>query len=308
MQNNKEIGCVIVTFNRLEKLKKALEAYAKQEVTPAYIIVVNNASTDGTYEFLENWKQKESEEERCVLNLEKNVGGSGGFYAGQKMAMEKSAEWIMVADDDGYPEPNYIQGIKNYIENHDCDNVAVLCGSLWQNGSNINYHRTVYLKYFADNAMVKPAKIEDLKVVNDLYSIDQSSYVGAVIKKTAMKNVGLCNKEFFIWYDDFEHMYRLGKQGIIGYLPKYKIIHDESKVNSILSWKNYYGVRNKFYFLKNNFYISYLLSAIIFLLKTFLLPLKGRKLKEIYIRIIALYDASRGLLGVHNTYKPGWKP
>ena len=49
--HNDKIGCVIVTFNRLEKLKKALAAYDKQEVKPKYIVVVDNASTDGTNVF-----------------------------------------------------------------------------------------------------------------------------------------------------------------------------------------------------------------------------------------------------------------
>ena len=52
-----DIGCVIVTFNRLEKLKKTLNIYARQSLLPLYLIVVNNASTDGTDKYLEEWKQ-----------------------------------------------------------------------------------------------------------------------------------------------------------------------------------------------------------------------------------------------------------
>ena len=90
--------------------------------------------------------------------------------------------------------------------------------------SNINHHRAVYLKYFIANRMVKPANIREIKMMDDLYYINNSSYVGPVIKKEAMKNAGLCNKDFFIWYDDFEHMYRLEQHGKIGYLPQFKIV------------------------------------------------------------------------------------
>ena len=71
------IGAVVVTFNRLEKLKKALESYEKQTLLPEYIIVVDNASKDGTKEYLERWKKGNSEYEKIVsyfkipkLNLE----------------------------------------------------------------------------------------------------------------------------------------------------------------------------------------------------------------------------------------------
>lgn len=50
-----EIGVVIVTFNRIEKLRKTLKAYAEQTIKAKYIIVVNNASSDGTSKFLSEW-------------------------------------------------------------------------------------------------------------------------------------------------------------------------------------------------------------------------------------------------------------
>lgn len=52
-----EIGCVLVTYNRIEKLKKTLECYLTQTVPPKYILVVNNCSTDGTGEYLCQWER-----------------------------------------------------------------------------------------------------------------------------------------------------------------------------------------------------------------------------------------------------------
>ena len=43
-----KIGVVLVTYNRLEKLKIALKSYEEQTVLPKYILVVNNNSNDGT--------------------------------------------------------------------------------------------------------------------------------------------------------------------------------------------------------------------------------------------------------------------
>ena len=46
-----DIGVVIVTFNRVEKLKTALLNFDVQSILPAYIIVVDNASSDETPAF-----------------------------------------------------------------------------------------------------------------------------------------------------------------------------------------------------------------------------------------------------------------
>ena len=69
-----DIGCIIVTFNRIEKLKKTLDSYAKQNLLPKYILVVNNASTDGTAMFLKQWEKKDEGFEKIVLNSATNVG------------------------------------------------------------------------------------------------------------------------------------------------------------------------------------------------------------------------------------------
>ena len=54
-----KIAAVIVTYNRLYLLKEVLEAFDNQTRVPDYIIIVNNASTDGTEAFLEEWKKTE---------------------------------------------------------------------------------------------------------------------------------------------------------------------------------------------------------------------------------------------------------
>jgi glycosyltransferase involved in cell wall biosynthesis len=45
MESQKEIACVIVTYNRLELLKKLLKSIHNQSIIIDSIIVVNNGST-----------------------------------------------------------------------------------------------------------------------------------------------------------------------------------------------------------------------------------------------------------------------
>ena len=52
---NFNVCVVIVTYNRLNKLKKTLDYYDKQQLSPSHIVVVNNASTDSTSQFLQEW-------------------------------------------------------------------------------------------------------------------------------------------------------------------------------------------------------------------------------------------------------------
>ena len=76
----KKVCLVIVTHNRLDCLQKAVMA-ARHE-TEADILVVDNASTDGTQE----WLQRESQIN--IFELSTNTGGAGGFAAGMRWAYE----------------------------------------------------------------------------------------------------------------------------------------------------------------------------------------------------------------------------
>ena len=102
------VGVVLVTFNRLDKLKVALDKYDKQTLVPEYILVVDNHSNDGTKEYLEQWVGEEAAYKKYVHTLSSNTGGAGGFYKGMEEAVKLDAEWIWLSDDDAYPRPDCI--------------------------------------------------------------------------------------------------------------------------------------------------------------------------------------------------------
>ena len=108
------VAAVIVTYNRLEKLKKALKCYETQTMLPKYLVIVNNCSTDGTKDYLNEWLKETSFIKKIVINTESNLGGSGGFYIGQKKALELDVDWIYLADDDAYPEDSYFLKILRF--------------------------------------------------------------------------------------------------------------------------------------------------------------------------------------------------
>jgi len=301
-----KIGVVITTYNRLDKLKIALEAYNNQLLKPDYIIVVNNASTDNTTEFLEYWKIVPSVSKKIVIEMEYNAGGSGGFYAGEQYAMQlEDIDWVLIADDDAYPEKDYLKGLFDYIEKNGKENISIVCGSVKELGAQENIHRT-YLKSKWSRYFQKYVPEIDYSK-KELYP-DFVSYVGILINKLKLEKVGLVNKEYFIWYDDTEHSQRLKQVGDIVCLPRYRIVHDVAGENLELSWKNYYGFRNNVDFFKKHFKLQMPFVVAVTIAKALLCPLKGKSFTESKLRLIAIKDGLLGNLGKHPIYKPGWKP
>lgn len=101
---------------------------------------------------------------------------------------------------------------------------------------------------------------------------------------------------------------RLRNAGSIICIPNCVIKHDVELSNSGLSWKSYYGARNKLISHKRHFLIIFPIIVAYFMIKTLLCPLKGKSFTEVLLRLTAVKDALIGNMGMNSTYKPGWKP
>jgi GT2 family glycosyltransferase len=77
------IIAVIVTYNRCEKLPTVIDHVLEQTRTPDGVLVVDNASTDGTQDVLARYAGDKRVE---VLALPENTGGAGGFASGMARA------------------------------------------------------------------------------------------------------------------------------------------------------------------------------------------------------------------------------
>ena len=70
-----KITAVVVTYNRLDKLKKALSCYEEQANFLFSLVIVNNNSTDGTDIYLQEWENVTHIANHHVITLHQNMGG-----------------------------------------------------------------------------------------------------------------------------------------------------------------------------------------------------------------------------------------
>lgn len=302
------IGVVIVTFNRLEKLKIALSKFDEQSFQPSYILVVNNASTDGTYEYLSDWKKNDdSEYKKIVINCNENKGGSGGFAEALNGALQEKATWIWVSDDDAYPEKDTLKKVSDYISGHPDKKLAAICTTVLNNGEiDIWHRRRVHKGLLTISESYVPVE----EYTKDQFRLDEFSYVGVVIRKAALEKVGVTDSTLFINQDDTEHSLRISKVGKIICVPDIKIHHDTGKPKGKeVSWKRYYEIRNRYYAYKSNFSLRYSRTFYVVTYCKYIVKriFHLRSSDELNMYKEALHDIRHGIRGMNDTYKPGWK-
>ncbi len=102
-----KIAAVVVTFNRLELLKQCVQSLRNQTLKLDEILIINNSSTDGTLEWL-------NQQNDLTILTQENSGSAGGQYTGIKTAYEKGYDWILCTDDDTSFDGNYIRILIEY--------------------------------------------------------------------------------------------------------------------------------------------------------------------------------------------------
>jgi len=103
MGHNDFVSVTIVTYNSGRFIKRCLESVLSQRYRLKEVIVIDNASTDGTVDILEQF------EDRCQIRYnDENLG----FAAAQNQAIRLAGgDWILTLNPDVLLLPNFIQAL-----------------------------------------------------------------------------------------------------------------------------------------------------------------------------------------------------
>jgi GT2 family glycosyltransferase len=120
MSCNDRVSVTIVTFNSGRFIKRCLESVLAQRYADKEIIIIDNASTDGTADILEQFV------DRCrVVYNDENIG----FAAAQNQAIRMSSgEWVLTLNPDVLLLPNFIQALADTGQMD--PKIGTVCGKL----------------------------------------------------------------------------------------------------------------------------------------------------------------------------------
>lgn len=271
---------LIVTYNRLTKLKKCLKATLLLSFD--HVVIVNNASSDNTTE----WLATQTDPRLHILTTEQNLGGAGGFkYGAHYIATQLTTDWVFFFDDDAYPSTDLLQEFSKLDkQNYQlfCSKVLLPSGALCT--MNVPYKKVPYSLYETFLYCINPKKF--LPHFKYSENVETFSFVGAIIHQEVLRRyTNKINEKLFIYFDDVLFSYYLTQSGYqILCVPELVFIHDTNVNNNIYKNKKlYYLVRNLIHLQKEKF--SPFSKAAIFLRVLSILILctfKGRSIRSIF--------------------------
>ena len=228
---------VIVTWNRIEMLKACVES-AMGFVNRADILVVDNASTDGTKEWLDAQNGIE------VLHLPENLGGAGGFATGIKWAYDRGYAWIWTLDDDVIP----LDGAMDVI-NANASRADVIQAAKYEaDGAECLFEGIL------DPSTMLRRKIPVASVpAGGFVPCNIATFEGLFISRAAVDAIGLPDASFFYGLDDLLYGYRAAEKMRFIFVPQFvlkkQLDKKRAKVGGMRFYSSspssrYYHVRN----------------------------------------------------------------
>lgn len=241
-----KICAVVVTYNRKKLLGECLDALLRQTRPVDSILVIDNASSDGTEEFLK---------ENCLHNpafeyvrLATNTGGAGGFYEGIKRAYEAGWDWIWVMDDDVEPHDRCLELLFSYGTNR---NVLIPARYDFKTKEIVEQSRVARrLVSLCRNGQ----SARDLSPLPDTVDLETFSFEGPLFNRSIVAQIGFPRKDFFICADDTEYALRIQNRTgerplLVTKAPIYRKLK-RPRTAEEFGWKYYYTTRNRLWVMR----------------------------------------------------------
>lgn len=298
------IASVTVAYNGAGVLAAHVDALKRQSRVLDEIVLVNNASTDGTLALL-----TKQFPEVTVLNQPVNSGVGGGYAAGLAYAaLSKKYEWVWMLDQDSIPAEDGLERlVAGLQELGDAALQTAILAPIGVNGET----KLVYPLLFWRNGL---HQVSAEGKTDEIIFVDSVISSGTLIRREAVEKVGLPRADFFMDFVDHEYCLRLRRFGYgIAVVASSRLEHtlgDPRTVRLFGSskswtyhppWRQYYMLRNEIFTAWHcypNWRTKYFTLRRLLYEAAYKLLFGGRRLAYLAMIYHGFRDGVRGRLGI----------
>lgn len=232
------ILAAVVTHNRRDLLRRCLDKLRAQARAPDGILVIDNASSDGTPAMLQ--------EQRIDHVTQPNLGSAGGWQRAVSEGLQRGYDWIWLMDDDGYPDPMALR----HLSESAVSGVACVSSIVVREDDPRRFVFPVpVLDRHGFPALFRvPRKLTHVaglarRTTGHLYPFVHL-FNGALISAAAVARVGNIDERYFIYGEEVDYFCRLRSAGRV--VSDLRSLHYHPDVSSrpLSPMKTYYYVKN----------------------------------------------------------------
>jgi GT2 family glycosyltransferase len=228
-------------------MPQCLETIATQTYPALQVILVDNASSDGSQQWIAALPSSYEK-----IFLDKNTGITGGNNAGMQRCLEKGCRYIFLLNNDTVLEPDAIEKLVAATE----PNRLLIPRIYFYDAP------TVINTNFGDFDYVRGITLPRFYGEKDSEKTSQSS-LGTMASTCALmfpsslvEEIGMMDEKYFMYFDDTDFVARAVNHGYkVKYVPESKLLHMESSSSggdALGPLPLYYQTRNRLYFMRKH--------------------------------------------------------
>ena len=294
---------IIPHYDKLDLIKECLKYLDLQNTNRFDCLIVDNGSSDGSVEFLYDWKNQ-SERNHIIL-LNENMGFAYAVNLGLKYSIENNYDYSILLNNDAFVEKDFIKSLVVSMEEK--PKYFALSALM------LNYKNRDKIDSFGDsyNLLGFSHQNKLLQNVNEIEKDENcfSACGGACIyDNEILQKIGLLDDIFFAYLEDIDLSYRARLYGYkIGTCRNAQCYHLGSATSG--SKYNEFKVRIS---ARNNIYLIYKNMPFIQILLNINFLILGTVLKQIYFAKIGFgldyfFGIVDGFRGIKNLTKVDFK-
>ncbi|GAP08605.1 predicted glycosyltransferases [Anaerolinea thermolimosa] len=244
---NPRVAIVVINWNGGDDTLACLDSLARVQYPERYVLVVDNASQDGSPERI-----RACHPEVTLLESRTNLGFAGGNNLGMKVALQKGADYVLLLNHDTLVSPDFLEKMVSVGEAD--PSIGVL-------GPTIYYHTRPEVIWSAGGAidwkhgvarMIGMDETDQGQYGLKPRAVDFVTGCAMLVKRKTLEAAGLLDEGFFAYYEEVEWCVRIRRAGYqIVYVPGATIWHKISpEAREASATVHYYMTRNRLLFLK----------------------------------------------------------
>ncbi len=241
------VTIVVLNWNGRDDTLACL-ASLRQLTYPAYqIVVVDNGSTDGSVEAI-----RAKYPDVPLVETGENLGYVGGNNVGLSWALERSADYVLLLNNDTEVTPDFLGELVRAAES--VASVGIVGPTIyyfdrpqtiWSAGGAIDWMR-------GEPRMIGLDETDTGQFGCQPRPVDFVTGCALLVKPQVIQQIGMLDPRFFAYYEEVEWCVRAAKAGfVIWHVPSAKIWHKISPEQRAASPQtHYYMTRNRLLFLR----------------------------------------------------------
>jgi len=217
-----ELSIIIVSFNTRELLKKCLESIKNAE-----IIVIDNASTDGSVEEIKKLKIKY---QKYKLNIKYILNNENlGFAKANNQALRLAGgEYCLLLNSDTEVKPGALEKLVEFARQH--AEVGIVGARLLNPDGSLQpsvYHFPTIWRAFQEYWLGRKGSYEKYALTaSDAVKVEAVTGAAMLISRKTIEKIGLLDEQYFMYFEDLDYCRRLKRANLkVYYLPEAEVIH-----------------------------------------------------------------------------------